>query len=341
MNYSEEDQCPENQERVIGSYFQTPTISLQLLLPPTEQATLSPKTPESELTVHYGTQEQRHDSQASACLLDIPKDSPLLQRQWLTRESSQDFETDDPLVQLDKLQKIIVEVKQVKTSLENCLTQKLGENEVNMRKLSISECELESTKKDLNLCQTEREEYKQKYAQATEIIAEMDQSFQEQYVSITEKCQEAKQVHEQKEADLRYTLKLQDRCVNNLEAKLKHRDSELKKFKSKYKDKQGEVEKMREILMQKEKELKEMETELEEKSSEVKILKKWTKDEALNEKQKMVGKNLQTCQEIKKLLECFQDIRTQEELEKINSQILEEITKMKASMKHKKSFSWR
>lgn len=300
-------------------------------------------TPQAEATVtaQYGTQEQSCDVPASACLLHIPKDSPLLQRQWTSRDSYQEFESGDPLVIMEKLQRAVKQVISEKTNLEYCLKQKLGENEVNTKKLSISECELESAKKDLTLCQEEREEYKQKYTLATEIFAEMEQSFQHEFKSLTEKSQQAKETHKEKEADLRYTLKFQDKCVNELEAKLKHRDFELKNFTSKLKDKQSEVEKLRETLTQKEKELEEMETELEAKASEIEILEKWTKDEAINQQQKTVGNQLQKCQEIGKLLERFPHIRTQEELEKTSNQIMEEITKMKVSMKHKKSFSWR
>ncbi len=43
-----------------------------------------------------------------------------------------------------------------------------------------------------------------------------------------EKSQQATKTYEEKEVDLRYTVKLQDKRVNELEAKLQHNDCELK-----------------------------------------------------------------------------------------------------------------
>ncbi|XP_064382534.1 interaptin-like [Halichondria panicea] len=299
---------------------------------------LSTDLPVTETAIKHGIQEDGKDR--SACLLSIPKDSPLFQRHWITINdlNSPEHGNEDPLVYMEKMQKAIGQVVSVKANLDHCIKEKLREGEEKLRRLSISECEL---KEDLKLCREEREEYKQMHATATETVAETRQYFQKQLDALKEKNRQATKTHEQRETDLRYTVQTQDKCLNELEAKLRRRDSDLKKFNTKIKDKQGEVEQLRETLRQKERELKQMETELESKACDVQVLKRRTNAMAINEQQKTVGEQMKKCQDIGELLERFSQVTKQEDLEKLNNQIMEDITKMKASMKNKKSFSWR
>lgn len=307
-------------------------------------------------------------------LLVVPKDSPLIKRNWISRQGSDslDSESDDPMALVDNLKKAIGELTNAGTKLQHCVEDNVIKHTHIKEQLAKRERELETSREenaDLKLCEQELDEYKQKCAKVAETERDMTKYYEarltdleDQLKSLSEEKDQADKAHKcevdnlerkhnEEKADLSYTMQLQSRYCQELEKVIKEKDSKLEDFESlltKFKERKGEVEQLRETLERKESELQELEKEVQTRANEVEALKLGAelkenkiRELKLSRERENVEKQLKRCQEIRGLVGRLPNVTSQEDMERITKQISDDITKMKAATTRTKSISWR
>ena len=296
-----------------------------------------------EDSLKFGVQEVNKAGISSVLDVVIPKEGQLVKHHWVT--GSPELDGTDPLTMLNKMGKAISELSRDRVKLQECLREKLEDNEDHLRRLTSGEEEL---KEDLKICQQEREEYKQKYDTVVETEAKM-RVYYESMLELLEsrlkelrgKKEEADKQHKQDKALLTHTVEIQGKYCIELEQKLKKQSSELSEFDSHFKAKQAEVEQLRESLQQREKELEEMKKEHMTRTAEVRELERKAKELTISQEKETTKEQLQGCQQIRDLVQRLPQVTTQEDLEAITKQINDDITKMKVTTTHRRAVSWR